>query len=80
MTMKYVIVIDNNGEESPIVFYDSVVHSTVRNFNGVTISAGFATKSVTGQWFAHGESISLHLKSRPAEDSVLLNKFFDYVL
>jgi hypothetical protein len=80
MTVKYVIVIDAEGNESPIVFHKSVAHNTISNRNGNIISAGFATKAMTGKWFANGASESLNLKSRPVEDGVLLNKFFDYII
>lgn len=74
--MKYVVVVDNNGEESAIVFSESINHNTICNRNGPIISAGFcAYGDLTKEWRAFGESITLHKKSRP-EDSKLVNKFF----
>ncbi len=80
MTVKYVTVVNDDGNEAIIVFAPGVKHNTITHRNGKIVSAGFATKSVTGLWFAHGESLSLRLKSRPEEDGVLLNQFFEFVL
>lgn len=74
--MKYVVVVDNRGEESAIVFPEFVNHNTICNRNGPILSAGFcAYGNLTKKWNAFGESITLRMKSRP-QDSKLIEEFF----
>lgn len=73
--MKYVMVIDNQGEESPILFPECITHSSaVNNLRAVVVSAGFCSKE-EGKWVAQGMSESLRKKSRP-EDSELIQRYF----
>jgi len=81
---KY-IVVKINGYEVIIVFPSLVTHVQIgNNFNEV-ISAGFVgirtNKNIDGYREAggdcYGESVSLGLKSRVKEDTILLNKMFE---
>lgn len=73
--MKYVIVTDNQGEESPILFPECIPHyCAVNNLRTVVVSAGFCWKE-DGKWIASGMSESLHKNSRP-EDSELIQRYF----
>lgn len=78
MTVEYVIVIDARGNEAPIVFPVGTLRGSVLLWSFPIVSAGFATKAVTGLWFAHGEGGGV--QSRPVEDGILLNTFFDYIV
>ena len=78
--MKY-ILFGECGPTFPIVFPEFIQHADVRNayraeFPGIkAISAGFY--SFNGEKaFVWGESISLKLKSNPAEDEYYLQKMF----
>jgi len=72
--MKYVVVIDNEGNESPILFPESVVHSTISPLKTVVVSAGFCYKE-NGKWMASSRSESLRKESRSV-DSELLQRYF----
>jgi hypothetical protein len=73
--MKYVIVIDNQGEESPILFPECINHNgAVNHLRTVVVSAGFCFKE-DGKWKAQGLSESLRKNSRP-EDSELIQRYF----
>jgi len=75
--MKYVVVRNELGEEVPLLFRETINHSTVQKFgrDHESVSAGFALVR-DGKWEAFGRSVSLNLKSRPKEDSALLNEHF----
>jgi hypothetical protein len=72
--MKYAIVVDNNGQESPLLFPECINHNTVCNRNGPVISGGFCDLTTKG-WIVYGKSITLHKDSRP-EDAEILNRVF----
>lgn len=50
-------------------FYDDY------DVHGEIVSAGFILRR-DGEFICHGESVSLDVKSRPAEDSTLANEMF----
>lgn len=73
---KYVVVSEYG--EWPILFPVVISHATIPKHRA--ISAGFCAFKKDGKggriWEAYGESDSLHLQSRPVEDSKLLNLYF----
>jgi hypothetical protein len=75
--MKYVVVKTQLGLEIPILFPELINHSTVQKFgrDHESVSAGFCLFD-GGKWNAYGESMTLRLKSRPNEDSDLINQYF----
>lgn len=76
---KYV-VFSNGFEEIPLLFPGFVQHSEVaRHFPHLTpISAGFVSQmQPDGKIEAHGESLSLNLKSR-AQDTNLLRSLLGF--
>ena len=73
--MKYVMVVDNDGQDAPILFPETITHSSaVNNLRSVVVSAGFCYKK-DGNWVAEGMSESLRKKSRP-EDTALIQRHF----
>jgi len=83
---KYICVHQfSNGVEAIITFPDTVEHADMANGVdniGTVISAGFCDYIVNGGCYngvmglrgsCFGESTSLKLKSRPEEDTILLN-------
>jgi len=81
---KY-IVVKQDEYEVIIIFPSLVTHrSMANNFNDV-ISAGFVeigTKEIAGYTdpygSCYGKSITLNLKSREKEDTILLHKMFKF--
>lgn len=80
MNAKYIVI----GHDAPIgetlyIFPEYMNHTGVADLvrSGIypVISAGFITLR-DGEFYCHGESISLGLKSRPDEDGVLANLMF----
>lgn len=70
--MKYIIV-DNGMYDAPVIFDIGVDHfDMARNIVGQVISAGFIN-ILDGRIHCYGESHSLCVKSRPEEDSNLIN-------
>jgi len=73
--LKYVVAVDNYGEESPIVFPATFTHNRIGTLRlAKIVSAGFCMR-VDGRWIVSGESESLQVQSRP-EDAALLNRYF----
>lgn len=73
--MKYVMVIDNYDEESPILFPECITHRDVAGFSRLkVVSAGFCMKA-DGQWQASGRSESLRVDSR-TQDSEIIQRYF----
>lgn len=71
--MKY-IVVDNGSWIDPYIFSEAVQHfEMASNIHGDVISAGFVYWTPNGLE-CYGESISLDVKSRPEEDSKMINK------
>jgi hypothetical protein len=73
---KYIIV-DTGLTIEPIVFSETLQHANVayRLFEGATVlGAGFC-HVLEDEYICHGESVSLGVKSRWAEDSRILNKY-----
>ena len=71
---KY-IIFDNGLDDIAIVFPNAVQHATIEDMMGswAARSAGFVRIGADGQCVAHGESLSLKLKSQE-EDSKILTK------
>ena len=69
--MKY-IIIRELGIEGPIMFPDFIQHSDAVNpKTKKPVSAGFFDRDASGQVVTHGESISLGLKPRK-QDATLI--------
>ena len=85
MQNKY-IIINVLGQETPILFPETMSHSTVAYTLGLgtePVSAGFWMALVDPdengagvRYKAYGESYTLKLMSRP-EDTDILNRFFN---
>ena len=78
MRLKY-IIFGHQGEEVPVVFPADIMHKAMMihdHLNGRAwpVSAGFCEMDSSGV-LCFGESESLKLKSRPAEDAAII---FDY--
>lgn len=77
---KYVIVKNEMGVEVPLIFPETINHSTVSKFGNrgehECASAGFCAADEVGRWSAWGESITLRLKSRPDIDGKILTEAF----
>ena len=77
MYLKQKYVITEN--KKIIVFSELLQHSEFKNFN--PISAGFISFGVNKQGnpscSCYGESISLGLKSRPEEDTIIAKRQLD---
>ncbi|KKM28124.1 hypothetical protein LCGC14_1567810 [marine sediment metagenome] len=78
--MKYVMF-DVDGIDVPVVFPEVIQHyqvvvNTIWGSKVTPVSAGKITLFAPLRVEAHGESISLELKSRP-EDSAILTKYFE---
>ena len=69
---KY-IIIDSDFGELPIVFSELFKHSDMKAIQGKIVSAGFCFIDHNGQYSCYGDSVSLGLKSRE-EDATILNK------
>jgi hypothetical protein len=70
---KYVIL--DTGYITPIVFTDLLQHVDVANgIGGTVIAAGFCYIQ-DGRYVCYGESVSLRVKTRGAEDEKILNKY-----
>ena len=69
---KYIVIYDENGGESVIIFPCYIAHSTMKFKVGNIISAGFINCNL--QCF--GESVSLNIKSRPEKDTTLAMNMF----
>lgn len=70
---KYIII----DEREPVIFPDTMTHADVANALGgahLITSAGFVHIDWRGAYSAYGESISLKKKSKPEEDSTLINR------
>lgn len=69
---KY-IVFDNGLNDVPVVFPHHIEHSTIaaQLQHWTILSAGYVTFSPDGP-SCHGESISLGVKSRTREDTLLI--------
>lgn len=82
--MNKYIIIKVLGQETPILFPETMSHSTVAYTIGLgtdPVSAGFwnVVPNDDGngiQYKAYGESFTLNIKSRK-EDSEILNNFFN---
>lgn len=74
--MKYIIV-DDGMMEKPVIFDDATDHSQMASdlfgFKKDVVSAGFVSFSKDGLQ-CYGRSVSLNIKSRPEEDSKLINR------
>lgn len=71
--MKY-IVMDNGQWDAPVIFDEATQHfEMAQNIPGEIISAGFIHWTPDGIE-CYGESISLGVKSRPTEDTTMINK------
>ena len=68
---KYVIL--KSG--GPIVFSELLAHADVARALGQAESAGFCVIDSQGQYACFGDSISLKMKSRPVQDSDILNRY-----
>ena len=82
MRNKY-IIINVLGQETPILFPETMSHSTVAYTIGLgtdPVSAGFWTVSPKEdggvEYKAFGDSYTLKIESRP-EDSDILNRYFN---
>ena len=76
---KYVVVRDEfGGIEVPLIFPETINHSTVQKFNQdhTSVSAGFCGVNKEGRWEAWGQSLTLRLKSRPEIDGKILTEAF----
>lgn len=74
--LKYIIV-DDGLNEKPIIFSNLDQHNDIAyRLSWKPVSAGFVTM-VNGQAECYGESISLNIKSRPEEDSKIINRFLN---
>lgn len=75
--MKYV-VIDNGRYDQIHIFCDAIPHNDMVNNIGCPIenvvSAGFVTYGLSGRLECYGESVGLDIKSRPDEDTKLLDR------
>ena len=74
---KY-IVFDTGLDDCPIIFPNTVTHSTVAmTFSAwMPLSAGFVKVNDDGSLTAYGESVSIKLKSNPKTDNKILAKMF----
>lgn len=75
---KYVIF-DDGANYFPVIFPNHIQHNNMAAMLSpwVLERAGFVSIDQDGSLTAHGESISLRLKSRPEIDNKLLAKLFD---
>ena len=80
MTAKYIVIDYPIAGESIIIFPETLEHKSVALNNSYAgckiISAGFVLIDPDELLTCHGESESLHLKSRPELDSELANHMF----
>jgi hypothetical protein len=68
-----------DGIQIPVIFPEMLEHKHVSRLGrgGAVISAGFCTiDPIVGVTEAHGESVSLNIKSRGAKDAELLRICF----
>jgi len=77
MTCKYIVLQTFDGERA-VIFPDSFYHDEIaRSFDGhEVISAGFTGFDGDGKLVCFGESESLEIKTRGADDEVLLSHQF----
>lgn len=69
MRKKYIIV-SHMDEELPVVFEEALTHSQVAG-NMRVISGGFVEVYETGKIVTFGESVTLLVKSREEDSSIL---------
>ena len=86
MKFKYIVFEDQYGLETPVIFPDWVNHDSIKLQGGKVVSAGFVNLTGTNvpadtivqsnliEVGCHGESVNLKVKSRPNEDSKLIEK------
>jgi hypothetical protein len=83
MIAKYICIDYPIKGEAIIIFPEMLVHKDVARNNAHAgckiISAGFVTFVDAGHFICHGESESLGIKSRPEQDSELVNFMFGRV-
>ncbi len=77
--MKYIVIMKGDGAEGPVIFSSLDQHADMAlklmGPNDTVIGAGFITYTKDGVqcW---GSSVSLKIKSRPEQDSRIINHFF----
>jgi len=75
MKTKYIVIKHPKYPIDTLIMFPEYIPHNDYDVHGQIISAGFVLIN-NGEFICHGESISLGVKSRPAEDSALANKMF----
>lgn len=79
--LKYIVVRNHTDQETAIVFEKSLMHRDVASLHSASrgpwvVSAGFCTRTSTGEIKTYGESESLgRLQSRP-QDAEIVGRMF----
>ena len=72
---KYIIVTNDYGIITPVIFPDIIEHTRMATLiGGKIIGAGFCFITPEGIYSVYGDSVSLELESKP-DDATMLNKY-----
>lgn len=69
---KYVVYRDADGAETIEAFGTATLHADYVSHKGIPLEALISAGYATAQRECYGSSTSLHLNSRPAQDTALL--------